>query len=142
MRTVSKIQSISLLVLLACLFIAHSGCGGTPDPFDLVQIDGTIKYEDGSLIQADRILIHFKPLAEPIDPKTFPPMGFAEVNVADGTFGDVSSRGFQNGLVPGRHKITIEVFGGEIPTRYASSELTPLEIDTANPPFDLTITKK
>jgi len=142
MRT-SK-RNVFSLVLLIGLVVSLTGCGGGPDedPFGLIQIDGTLKYSDGSLVQGEKVLLHFNPQTAPLDGKTHPPIGFAEVSTSDGTFGNISSRGFQNGIVPGKHKVTVEVLGGSVPSQYTDTALTPLEIDTANPPFDLTITKE
>lgn len=143
MWTNMKIRNISSLLVLTVIVVGLAGCGGGgEDPFGYVQIEGTVKYDDGTLLQGDRISVTFKPLSEPIDAKTHPPMGFAEVNVGDGSFSKISSGGYQNGLVPGKHKVTIDVVGGKIPKQYSNSDLTPLEIDTDNPPFDLRISKE
>src|SRR5688500_10145254 len=61
------------------------GCS-SGSPYDMVDVAGTVKYEDGSLIPADSILVKFSPQAAPLDPKTHPRPAIASVNVSDGTF--------------------------------------------------------
>jgi hypothetical protein len=70
-----------------------------------VKISGKITYDDGSLIQGKRILIQFNPQAEPIDKKTFPRRGSADVKTADGTFAEATTIEFGDGVVLGKHKV-------------------------------------
>ena len=107
---------------LAAVLLAV-GCGGS-GPFDLIPVDGKVTYEDGSLIQATRIEIQFDPDPESvkaIDGK-HARMGMAEVNVADGTFSGVTSSTYEDGLSPGKHFVSIQI--------YEKEGAEPLELGT------------
>jgi hypothetical protein len=123
-------------VLLLLSSAALAGCGKT-DPFSYVEVKGTVKYEDESLIPAYRVTVTFETLEEGLDPKTKPRPGGAEV-MKDGTFQDVTSSpsAIGEGIVPGRYKVMLRAFDEEekqldvIPLEYSDFSTTPIEIDT------------
>jgi hypothetical protein len=142
----SKKNACSLFGLAALALVA--GCG-PKDPFGYVNASGKVTYDDGSLIPAQRIEVHFVPQGGEIDAKTHPRPGLAYPNVADGMFADVTSYKPGDGIVRGRHKILIRTFdaaGNEIPLvpkTYTDAATTPLEIDTnsQDPPYTFSVAK-
>lgn len=131
-------QSSLLLLLLGC---------GSSDPFSYVPVSGTVKYDDDELIEADYITVTFHPLEGTIDKKTRPRAADANVNVADGTFEEATSHKFGDGIVPGRHKITVRAFDADmnelpiIPKSYTLVAKTPLEANANESPFDVRVPK-
>lgn len=135
-------------VLAVGLCVALGGCGN-PDPFGYVNASGKVTYDDGSVIPAARIEVHFIPQGGAIDEKTHPRPGLAYPNVADGTFDDVTSYKPGDGIVRGKHKVLVRTFdasGNEIPLvpkTYTDEATTPLEVDTAqeSPPYAFSVAK-
>jgi len=131
----------------AILLGLSAGCGS--QPYDTKAISGKVTYEDGSLIPAPAIYIYFEPQEENVDAKTFPRRGSAEVNVADGTFSEVTTYEPGDGAIPGKHKVVIEVLGdggvpdySYFPREYSDSATTPLTIEVGSQrSFDLTVPK-
>jgi hypothetical protein len=124
------------------------GCGnGTSNPWTPVPVSGKITYEDGSLVQAKSVRLIFLPLAPPIDSKTVPRQGIGGLNTADGTFGSPTTYKPNDGVIPGKFKLVISATDGEralskkVPKEYASGATTPIELDTANTPFEIKIKK-
>lgn len=140
-------RQVRWLLPMLLMLPALVSCCGSNDPFAYVPVSGKITYENGSLIPAARLRLTFVPQGEAIDEKTHPRPGVAEVNVSDGTFDAVTSRRYGDGIVRGKHKvIVIALDAGEQPTDavpaiYQSEDTTPLEVDTAEQPFALTIKK-
>jgi hypothetical protein len=140
------------LPLIATVVIVSgliSGCGRT-HPFDMEKVSGTVTYEDGSLIPADRIVIRFEPLSAAASEQVHPKAATAVVDTANGRFGELSTFRFGDGVVSGRHKVLLVAVssGGTgaskkplIPTEYGDLGKTPLEVDTADSPFQFSIPK-
>lgn len=142
-----ELRSAWLTVLLGALLLGIAGCGG--QPFDMVPVDGKVTYEDGSVIPAKRLRVVFLPQAAPINAATHPRPGEAEVNVTDGTFSNVTSLKYGDGLVLGKHKVQVislnemEVETDAVPKQYRSADTTPLEIEVSsgNTHFELKVKK-
>ena len=129
------------------------GCGSSA-PFDFVPVHGKVTYEDGSLIDADSILVTFNPILSEEKGKTVPPGGQTNVNVQDGTFSAVSSHRANDGVAVGRHKVVIVAFkkgpnGSPAPTAavpaiYRQESSTPLEVEVESSDqfLDLKVSKK
>ena len=121
--------------------------GCSSEPFDYIPASGSVTYEDGSLIPADRLVITFVPQVELGDEKVHPPNSIADVNTADGTFDAVTSHQNGDGMIAGRHKVQIVALDAQqnltaaVPRLYTSASTTPLEVDTADRPFQLKIPK-
>jgi hypothetical protein len=133
-------------ICLILLVAVSTGCDSS-EPFTYVQTTGKVTYEDGSLIQADYISVTFLPLAPPVDARTHPRPGYAEVNVADGTFKSTTSHKHGDGLTAGEHIVLIRAFDKEmtatraIPIRYSDADTTPLRANTDDATFHFKIAK-
>jgi hypothetical protein len=136
-----KISSI----FTAALLMLSAGCAR--EPFRLVPVSGRITYEDGSPIPLDLLAVTFTSLAPPIDAKTHPRPATAPVDRATGGFQAVTTHKFNDGLGQGKHKVTLTMLGGGVvptslvPAEYLDPAKTPLEVDTAQLPFELKIHK-
>src|SRR5687768_10709482 len=93
-------------VTLLCALVFAAGCG-SKEPFSHAKVKGSVKYEDGSPIQAHRVKVTFYPQAPPKDEKTHARFGVAFLQ-PDGTFSDVTSHKAGDGIVVGEHKVTVE----------------------------------
>ncbi|MHC4178802.1 MAG: hypothetical protein ACYSWU_14925 [Planctomycetota bacterium] len=128
-------------VVLAWLLCGLAGCG-SGEPFDMLPVSGKVTYEDGSLISAARVEVTFGPQAKPIDGKTYPRPGRAEVNVADGTFSEVTSHKYGDGLVLGKHKIKVFSYDqNNVPTELAV-EPSEIEVGPGSTEFEFTVKKR
>jgi hypothetical protein len=132
---------------VACL--AAVGAAGCSDgrPYDIVEVSGTVTYDDGSLIPAESMMLKFSPKAAPIDPKTHPRKGIAQVNVSDGTFAHVTTYKHADGIVAGKHKVTVTAYGKDresaraVPAEYGDPATTPIEIDAIQAPLEIRVQK-
>lgn len=117
--------------------LTAAGCGSDV-PFDFVPVEGKLTYDDGTLIPAQKILMTFNPIVEKGKNGIVPPPGQTTVNVADGTFNDVSSYRPHDGVALGRHKVVVVAFESEtkpspaVPKIYRSSNSTPLEVEVSS----------
>lgn len=148
-RLLAALQQISWPSLcIACAIAAAtlSGCGPS-EPFSMVPVSGKVTYEDGSLIEAERISVTFVSQTPPLDKKTFPRPAQASVNVADGTFDSVLHPSGADGIVAGKHKIKIQAFGPNdvpspaVPEEYTDPATTPILVDSSESPFHFKIKK-
>jgi hypothetical protein len=137
-------EKCGLAVICCLLFLAGCGSG---DPFGYVQVSGKVIYEDGSRIPVDQLVLTFIPQSGPLDAKTYPRPGVAMVDPATGEFHNVTSHKVNDGLVRGKHKVTLAGANNSplrpsvVPPEYADPDTTPLEVDTANQPFVLKVRK-
>ncbi|HEV2973007.1 MAG TPA: hypothetical protein VGY55_23780 [Pirellulales bacterium] len=138
------------LCLIACLLVGSLvGCGGSGDPFAYVKVNGKVTYDDGTPIPAKRITLFFiTESAQPVDAKTYPPQGKADVMAADGKFDVVTSHTYDDGLLPGKHKVLVipkddtgRPVEGFVPKEYRELATTPVEVDTANLPLEIKVKK-
>jgi hypothetical protein len=125
-------RAIPWTIAIAIVLIA--GC--SQEPFAMVPVSGAITFEDGSLIQAERIVVCFVPQVDPVDAKTHPLSGRAEVDIKTGAFTQATSHKYGDGLVRGTHKVYLEVYPKAgiapppIPREYSTVKDTPLTYDT------------
>ena len=137
----SRLPRLAMLCLLAL-----SGCGAR-EPFDYVKVHGKVTYEDGSLIPVDPLVVRFYPQDKTPNGKEHPRPGMASVDKASGVFTSVTSHMVGDGLVRGKHKVTLSTPGpvplsaSVMPPEYGDMSLTPLEVDTADSPFELKVPK-
>ena len=133
-------------LLAGLVALVAAGCSGG-SPYDLVQVAGTVKYEDGSLIPAETIMLKFEPQAKPLDAKTHPRKAYGRVNVADGTFDTVTTHKYGDGVVAGRHKVLVIPTTADgkitklIPDEYRNPGTTPVEVDTDHQPMEIRVKK-
>ena len=139
-------QSNSLRTRLVLCLVCTSfiGCGSN-SPFSYVKASGKIAYEDGTPIPVGGMELRFTALDAPKLEKAYPRPAIARVN-EKGEFERVTSYKFGDGLIPGRHKVSIDLSNGPdskplVPKEYTSATTTPLEVDTANVPFDIKVPK-
>jgi hypothetical protein len=139
-------------VTVPFLIASITGCGSKV-PFDFVPVHGKLTYDDGSLIQADSILVTFNPILNEKG-KMVRPGGQTNVNVSDGTFAGVSSYRKDDGVAVGRHKVVVVSFrkgpngmsvpSDAVPSAYRNASTTPLEIEVESVSqfLDLKVSKK
>lgn len=138
LRMVSLRQPFAL-----CLVAALTVAGCDNNPFEHVLVRGKISYEDGTVIPAEGLRLFFKSETPPIDNKTHPRPGVADVNVKDGTFELASTYKYGDGLVSGRHKVVLVIQPETlVPREYTSAMTTTLVIDTADVPLDIKVRRK
>jgi hypothetical protein len=133
--------------VLAPILSVATGCG-SERPFPMHQVSGTVRYEDGSPIPSESIIIRFEPLTPPLDQKTHPRPGKAKVDPADGSFQNVTTYSYGDGIIRGRHKVLLSERLGQdslakplIPETYRDPATTPLEVDSSDSPFDLKVSR-
>jgi hypothetical protein len=121
------------LLLTALSMVA--GCGDE-GPFDYMPVQGTLTYEDGSLIPAGGMMLQFETQdAKPIDGMHPRPAG-ATVD-GQGVFTSATSLKYADGLIPGKHKVAIHYATDKdgkllVPKAYTHLGTTPLVIDTGD----------
>jgi hypothetical protein len=125
--------------LLICVTCFGCGSGG---PFKYVRVSGKVTYEDGSPIPGGCRLMFSSQDVAPVA-NAYPRPGMANVD-ANGDFDCVTSYKYGDGLVPGKHKVAIQAANERdgklvVPTVYASTETTPLVIDTADSPLEIKV---
>ncbi len=123
---------------LLCLFLWGCDRG----PFPQVKVTGTLSYEDGSVIPAERIRIWFQSQAPPIDASTHPRPASALVDPATGAFDGATTSKYLDGLVRGEHRVYIDITPSNvIPQEYTSASTSPLRISTDKLPLEIKIPK-
>ena len=138
---VRKACGLQLLAVFCLLTL--SGCW-SDEPFEYVKVHGKVSYEDGSLISAGRLDLHFFRQGNAPEGKHWPRPGVAYVDIASGEFDSVTSHMVGDGLVPGKYKVVLgpaPLSPSVAPPEYGNMNKTPLEIDTANSPFELKVRK-
>lgn len=141
----SALRLFLVLGLFGAATLASIGCGAK-EPFSLVRATGKVTYEDGSLIPAEALNVIFISQAPPLDLKTCPRPGMATVEKGTGEFKNITTHKANDGLVLGKHKVFLGTPNGPlpptvVPPEYCDAEKTPLEVDTAQQPFDLKVRK-
>jgi len=121
----------AVLTVLAVVAVV-AGCGG--EPFDIVPVSGKVTYKGGEAIPGDKIDVTFHPQVE-AKGKEHPRLGHAILN-KDGSFDSVTTHKHADGLIRGKHKVTLQAFDekenplpGVIPDKYTDPKKTPLEIE-------------
>jgi hypothetical protein len=138
-----SLRTFPFCFLAALTLAGFTGCGG--EPFKHVQVSGTVTYDDGSVIPVEFMELTFQPQAEAVDKMTHPRPGHAGVDVATGEFNNATTHKPGDGLVAGKHKVKITAYDASqnvskaIPAEYMDISTTPLELDTANSPWNITI---
>jgi hypothetical protein len=143
-ESVPRVLPAVAIGLLAAV-VAVAGCSKEPFPF--AQVSGRVTYEDGSVIPAPVVRVIFISLAPPVDNKTFPRPGMAEVDPATGKFQTVTSYTYGDGIVRGEHKVLVEALSASdvrlplVPREYSNVAKTPLRVNTKDSPFEIKVPK-
>jgi hypothetical protein len=134
--------------VIAFLVLGAGGGCGSGEPFRYRKVTGTVKYDDESLIQAERVEVTFHPLAPPVDPKTHPRPGVGRVDPATGSIQEVTSHKFADGVVAGDHKVTVHTYGSDglpadiLRAEYTDISITPLTYRTSDGAATIRLKKK
>lgn len=125
-------SQLSRRYVCSAIFLPLLGCGGSGNPFDSVPVTGKVTYDDGSLIPVQGIKLYFHSEEPPKD-GMHPRPGTTSVG-ADGTFKDITTYKFADGLVLGKHKVSLVCQEGgkltpKIPQDYALPAKTPLVVE-------------
>jgi hypothetical protein len=128
--------------------LATGGCGRNA-PFPMAQVQGTVKYEDGSLIPADEIQIVFEPQDKERVNGVAPAAAQGHVDVSNGTFEELTTWKYGDGAIIGRHKVTLMSAKRDerglpqttkaVPRKYHSAATTPLEVEVSRRKNDFTL---
>ncbi len=132
--------------LATCLIAALMGCSQR-EPFAYFPACGTVSYEDGSLLSADRLVLSFHPVEKMRNGRSYPRPASALVDSKTGKFSSVTSHKPGDGLMACQYKVTLHQ-----PSRlplppevadevYGDLSRTPLEIEGGKPVIDLRIHK-
>jgi hypothetical protein len=127
-------------LFLSCILLGCDSSG----PFSYVPASGKISYDDGAPLPSELTLVFIAQDAPEVK-NLVPRAGIANVN-ASGVFDSVTSHKFGDGLIPGKHKVVIQLPRGQnaqpiVRQEYTSDETTPLIVDTADAPFDIKVPK-
>jgi len=122
----------SAIVLLS---LTAAGCGGTGSPFESVPVSGKVTYEDGSPIPVQGMKLYFHSLEPPKD--GMHPRPATVGTDPSGQFSDVTTYKYADGLVLGKHKVTIlaqknATGAPPIPEDYSYPERTPLVVEVTD----------
>jgi hypothetical protein len=140
---VAPLRSVGFIFII--MLAAVVGC--KKQPFSCVPVSGKVMYEDGSLIQAERIRVKFISQAQSADPHIAPREGAADVDGKTGTFDWVTTYVPKDGIIPGEHKVVIQCFTGSrlrtdlVGEEYSNSTKTPLIVQSSQSPFELKVRK-
>ncbi len=134
-----RVRVITLVLLNALVFV--TGCGEKA-PFELEAVSGTITHSDGSFIKADQILVKFVPQDIQAKGKDAPRASETFAEVADGTFGALTTWKHADGVMVGHHKVVVMSLRvgrhgvgdptNAVPIRYQKASTTPLEADVTS----------
>lgn len=142
-RTMNKQAqaSVGLCMAAASLVLFASGCGGS-SPYPMTKVSGKVLYEDGESIPAETIAIRFDSLESALDAKTHPRPGMAATG-PEGAFEVVTTSDYADGIITGKHKVQISATDAQgknlIPPEYGNYETTPIEVNSADSPFEFRV---
>lgn len=127
-----------VLALSAAGIVSIGGCRDAT-PLPLEEVRGTVTYDDGSLIKADKIRIVFEPQGIEAKGKVAPRAAEAYAEASTGAFGELTTWKYGDGALVGRHKVVVTSLqldkrgNGEptkaVPPVYQQAETTPLEVE-------------
>jgi hypothetical protein len=117
----------SALIVATMLASFNVGCGGSSSPFTFVPVTGKVTYEDGSPIPGGGIRIYFHSAEPPKDGMHVRP-GVGSL-AADGSFKDITSYKFADGLSYGKYKVSLATDATKVPKDYTTPDKTPLIVE-------------
>ena len=124
--TVRLAVMILILIVTTNLLLAGGLGYGEIEPFEIVRVTGRITFDDQTPIPPGRITVLFESQVPPVDKKTHPRPGFADVDTTDGTFTEATTHRFADGLIVGRHQVRAWTYDGdynEVPLAIVPSEV-------------------
>jgi hypothetical protein len=136
-----RVSPRSALLVLAFTVLAVSalsvlpGCG-SGQPYSMRPVSGKVKTERGGALPPGGIRLRFTPKVAPIDAKTHPRPG-AALTAADGTFAEVTTMEFGDGLVVGKHQV--EAFPAGSSTSPFRIQPAEIEVGSGSTEFEFTI---
>ena len=121
---------------------------GSAEPFRYRPVSGQVTYADGTILPAEGLQIVFYPQNVATDVRNRARAGRAVVDGRTGMFSSVTSRKAKDGLLRGRHKVTLhlpeaasEQLGQVFDPEYSDVSRTPLSIDVTTVPIVISIEK-
>jgi hypothetical protein len=125
-----------LCTVSAAFLLMLGGCSGGDDPYGYQKVSGTVTYEDGTPLPGE-VYVYFSSEAPPVGNK-HAKQGTVQLE-KNGDFKDVTSHHYADGIVRGKHKVTLR--GGNnsalpatvVPPEYCDVKKTPIEVDTEQP---------
>ncbi len=144
-RTIGP-ASIAFLLASAVALAVVSGCGYKP-PYSCVKVSGKVTYEDGTLIPAQGIRLVFISQAPPVDQRTSPKSGKANVNAKTGEFDSATTFDYKDGLILGKHKVVVQCTSGNnmakklVPPECTDAATTPVTVDVTGSPLQIKVPK-
>lgn len=99
--------SCELLFITLSVSVAIAGCGGSSSPFESVPVSGKVFYEDGSAIPMSGTKLYFYCQVPPVG--DLHPRTASAVVGSDGTFNQVTTYKYGDGLVLGKHKVVVNL---------------------------------
>ncbi len=146
-RRIEAVPAVLPTATIGLLAVVVLVAGCSKEPFPYVKVSGRVNYEDGTVIPAPRVKVTFVSQAPPLDGKTVPRPGVAEIEQATGTFQTVTSHTYGDGIVRGEHKVLVEALSSTnvrlplVPPEYANVAKTPLHVNTKDSPFEIKVPK-
>ncbi len=144
----NRLSRCSRILGLGISLSVAAGCGNKL-PYDFVPVHGTVTYEDGSLIDAEVLMVAFEPTDFEREEGKVPPSGQTEADVGSGIFHSVSSYRPNDGLAVGKHRVLVAAFSQAkngrripspaVPKRYSRAETTPIEVEISESDQELEI---
>lgn len=132
------VLTIAALVIARCGWaIIGWGVGG--EPFRLVQVEGSVTYDDGGVIPGHRLLVTFTPIEGDTSVrrsgKVLP--GTVVIRGGESAFYAVTTHRYGDGVMSGGHKVSIIAMDQNncpmevVPPEYQSFESTPIKISVS-----------
>jgi hypothetical protein len=126
-----RVRVIATILLVALV----AGCGDSTNPFDTVPVSGKVVYDDGSPIPVQGMDLSFHSQTPPKE-GLHPRVGAVGVK-SDGTFENVTSHKYADGLALGKHKVVIisreaGKFTRKIPKECTEARTTPVEVEVTD----------
>jgi hypothetical protein len=104
-----------------------AGCGGDGNPFESVPVSGKVVYDDGSPVPLGGVRIYFNSVEPPKDGMHIRPGVVG--GTADGSFENVTTHKYADGLVLGKYRVAFVGGAGKVPKEYTEPTKTPLTVE-------------
>lgn len=130
-------HALIVLATLACVFSLGCGSGA---PFSYKKVSGRVVFDDGVPVTRGKVI--FDPQSSPVG-EAHPRAGAADLD-SEGRFSEATTFKPGDGIVAGKHKVAIMFTEGSdgkasVDPIYANVATTPVEVDTADLPFEIVV---